>query len=104
MGLCLSACTGDAQCAGIEGDPICRYRADPEEMEYRGACTQANFEGAPLGESCQAGQECRHGLCFVLDDGDGYCIRGCANATDCPDGWECNETRIGMRVIRICQP
>jgi len=104
VGLCLPACTGDPQCLDIEGDPICRYRGDPEEMEYRGACTQANFEGAPLGAQCQAGQECRHGLCFVLDDGAGYCIRGCANENDCPDDWSCNETRIGMRTIRICQP
>ena len=104
VGLCLTACTGDAECADVEGDPICRYRGDPEEMEYRGACTQANFEGVSLGDACQAGQECRHGLCYVLDDGAGYCIRGCANEADCPEDWRCNETRIGVRSIRICQP
>ena len=57
-----------------------------------------------LGDPCSSPSDCESGLCTPAPDGSGgRCTRRCVpgEASECPDGWRCEDT---LQLGRVCVP
>ncbi len=107
--ICANACTADADCprhAGLGPDDpaeLCRYRPNADMTANVGVCDWPNADGAALGELCDGGADCAHGLCLRFPNADNYCTKGCDAVEDCPPDWRCEPDRLNGLEVSICR-
>ena len=109
MGLCLGACTGDADCDPEVTGFVCLYDLALGGEGFRGHCDVPRAGGRP-GDPCDLSADpprgCVHGYCR-RDARGRYCTQGCEAADDCPDGWNCVpselQTAEGVFTLGLCQ-
>ncbi|MCA9611225.1 MAG: S1 family peptidase [Sandaracinus sp.] len=82
---CTAGCETGLSCAEVDGESVCTAACGDgcpgTTVCDRGVCLPP---GAVLGTACTDNAECRSGVCA------GTCTRLCSDATDCPDGFQCN--------------
>ena len=109
VGLCLGACTGDADCDPEVTGFVCLYDLALGGEGFRGHCDVPRAGGRP-GDPCDLSADpprgCVHGYCR-RDARGRYCTQGCEAADDCPDGWNCVpselQTAEGVFTLGLCQ-
>jgi hypothetical protein len=109
VGLCLTACPGDAACAQDASGRVCQYGLAVGAEGIIGYC-DAPRPGGAVGEACDLAarppRTCDHGYC--RGDALGrYCTQGCVADGDCPPDWTCTatpfDTEAGPFSVGICR-
>ncbi|MEZ4435970.1 MAG: hypothetical protein R3F65_26535, partial [bacterium] len=104
---CVTRCESDVDCLPRMDDgvqEVCRYRAeddDDADAAIFGVCDRPNFNGRPVGDPCEDGGECLHGLCLTEQR---RCTKPCTVDAHCPEGWQCDDRGLRGQQVAACIP
>lgn len=80
-GVCEPTCTSDSECGPLGS---CTPTADESAA---GCIASGAYE---LGMHCNAGDDCRSGICIFAEGGN-FCTTRCPSRMSCPSDWSCEE-------------